>query len=111
MTFSIFPRCADTGQFWGGVSTKLLCVGALCPFPRAGAGAVATQSFVNPYIGLKGGEYLAAGMSAQETVDRLAREDDGRDWRQFAVVDRGGNSAAYTGSSCVAWCGHKTGTD
>jgi len=111
MTFSISARCAETGQFGVAVSTKLLCVGQLCPFPRAGVGAVATQSFVNPYIGMKGGDYLAQGLSAQETLDRLAQEDDGRDWRQFAVVDREGDSAAYTGASCVAWCGHKTGRD
>ena len=54
MTFSIAARCADTGRVGVAVSTALLCVGALCPFPRSGVGAISTQSFVNPYIGITG---------------------------------------------------------
>ena len=91
------------------VSTALLCVGQLCPFPRAGVGAVATQSFVNPYLGLHGLDYLAAGLDAVEVRDRLVSEDPGHTLRQLSVVDREGNSASYTGSDCVPWCGHLTG--
>lgn len=109
MTFSITARCPETGQVGVAVSTALLCVGQLCPFARAGVGAIATQSFVNPYLGLHGLDYLAAGMDAGAARDRLAAEDDGRALRQFSVVDRHGNSAAYTGSDCVPWRGHRTG--
>jgi uncharacterized Ntn-hydrolase superfamily protein len=109
MTFSISARDPDTGMFGVAVSTAIMCVGALCPFPRAGVGAVSTQSFVNPYIGLKAGEYLATGMDAASAVARLAEEDEGRDIRQFALVDRAGRSAAYSGKSCVGWFGHLTG--
>jgi uncharacterized Ntn-hydrolase superfamily protein len=111
MTFSISARDPATGMFGVAVSTAVMCVGALCPFPRAGAGAVATQSFVNPYIGLKGGEYLAAGMDAATALERLAAEDEGRDVRQFALVDREGRSAAWSGKDCVGWFGHRTGPD
>lgn len=109
MTFSIAARCPETGMVGVAVSTALLCVGQLCPFPRAGVGAISTQSFVNPYLGLHGLDYLAAGMDAAAVRDRLAEEDEGRTLRQFSVVDRHGNSAAYTGSDCVLWCGHRTG--
>lgn len=109
MTFSINARDPETGMVGVAVSTKLLCVGALVPFPRAGVGSVATQSFVNPYIGIKGLDYLAAGASAVEARDRLAAGDDGRAIRQFTVVDAHGGSAAYTGADCVAWNGHRTG--
>jgi len=91
------------------VSTKLMCVGALCPFPQAGVGAVSTQSFVNPYIGIEGLELLAAGLDAPTARDRLADWDDGRALRQFTVVDRTGAAAAYSGESCVGWFGHLTG--
>jgi uncharacterized Ntn-hydrolase superfamily protein len=70
---------------------------------------VATQSFVNPYLGLHGLEYLAEGMDAVGVRDRLVDEDEGRNLRQLSVVDSQGNSASYTGSDCVAWCGHATG--
>lgn len=109
MTFSIAARCPETGMVGVGVSTALLCVGQLCPFPRAGVGAIATQSFVNPYLGLHGLDYLEQGMDAAAVRDRLAQEDAGRTLRQFSVVDRNGHSAAYTGSDCVTWCGHRTG--
>lgn len=109
MTFSIAARCPETGMVGVAVSTALLCVGQLVPFARAGVGAVATQSFVNPYLGLRGLDYLAEGMDAAVARDRLAAEDEGRALRQFSVVDRHGNSAAYTGVDCVPWCGHREG--
>jgi uncharacterized Ntn-hydrolase superfamily protein len=108
MTFSITARCPETGQFGIAVSTKLMCVGALCPFVSE-TGAVATQSFVNPYLGIHGLEYLRQGINADEVVKRLAEGDDGRALRQFAVVDSNGRSAAYSGSDCVQWYGHRTG--
>ncbi len=109
MTFSITARCPETGMLGVAVSTKLLCVGALCPFAEAGVGAISTQSFVNPYIGIRGLDLLRAGMDAPEARDRLASEDEGRALRQFAVVDRHGRAATYSGEECVAWFGHRTG--
>ena len=109
MTFSIAARCPETGMVGVAVSTAVICVGQLVPFPKAGVGAVATQSFVNPYIGFKGLDYLVSGMDAQSAMERLAAEDDGRDVRQFSVVDSSGRSAAYSGVQCVDWYGHQTG--
>lgn len=110
-TFSITARCARTGQLGVAVSTALPGVGMLCPFVQAGVGAVATQSFVNPYLGLWGLEYLAAGHSAAETLELLKSRDAGLSLRQFAVVDRHGGSAAYSGEDCDGWYGHLTGPD
>ncbi|MCC6790372.1 MAG: DUF1028 domain-containing protein [Thermomicrobiales bacterium] len=109
MTFSITARCPETGQLGVAVSTALLCVGALVPFIRSGVGAVATQSFVNPYIGIDGLDELAGGANAEEAVARLAERDEGRSIRQFAVVDRNSNAAAYSGADCVNWFGHRVG--
>src|SRR5215208_6687561 len=109
MKFSIAARCSDTGMVGVAVSTAVICVGSLVPFPKAGVGAVATQSFVNPYIGIKGIDYLALGLDAQAAMERLAAEDDGRSVRQFSVVDAAGRAAAYSGADCVGWFGHRTG--
>lgn len=109
MTFSITARDPETGMLGVGVSTKLLCVGALVPFIRSGVGAVATQSFVNPYLGINGLDELSTGATAAEAVERLAAGDDGRSIRQFAVVDKDGNAAAYSGAECVNWFGHRIG--
>lgn len=110
-TFSITARCDRTGELGIAVSTAVPGVGMLCPFVQAGVGAVATQSFVNPYLGIWGLEYLAQGHSASETLELLKQRDEGLDLRQFAVVDRQGGSAAFSGSGCDGWYGHLTGQD
>ena len=40
---------------------------------------------------------------------RLTEADEGRDERQLGVVDSRGKAAAYTGSGCMDWAGHRTG--
>lgn len=110
-TFSIAARCSRTGMFGVAVSTAVPGVGGICPFPGAGIGAVATQSWVNPYLGIDGLALLAQGFSAQQALDKLIAEDPGRADRQVGIVDKNGQSAAWTGSDCVPWCGHITGED
>src|SRR2546430_2000273 len=108
-TFSIAARCARTGMFGVAVSTAVPGVGSLCPFAKAGVGAVATQSWVNPYLGIDGLRLLAQGQSAKAALERLVSEDPGRDVRQVGLVDRKGDSAAWSGPECVPWFGHLTG--
>ena len=50
-TFSIAARDPVTGMLGVAVSSKAFSVGSLCPFVAAGVGAVATQAWVNPYLG------------------------------------------------------------
>jgi uncharacterized Ntn-hydrolase superfamily protein len=109
MTFSIAARCPRTGMLGVAVSTAVPGVGGICPFVREGVGAVATQSWVNPYLGIDALELLAQGVSADETVQRLIDADPGRDVRQLGVVDRQGRSHSWTGKDCVGWYGHVTG--
>jgi uncharacterized Ntn-hydrolase superfamily protein len=108
-TFSIAARCERTGMLGVAVSTAVPAVGAICPFVKPGVGAIATQSWVNPYLGIDGLKLLEAGKSAQEALDELIEADPGRDDRQLGIVDSQGRSAAYTGASCVDWAGHEIG--
>ncbi len=108
-TFAITARCGRTGQLGVAVSTKVPAVGMLCPFVENNVGAVATQSFVNPYLGLWGLGYLRQGYSAEETLDLLAARDPGIQYRQLGIVDRQGRSAAFSGNQCDGWYGHRTG--
>lgn len=110
-TFSIAARCARTGMFGVAVSTAVPGVGGICPFLRAGVGAVSTQSWVNPYLGIDGVTLLSKGMSAEAALDKLITEDPGRDVRQVGLVDRDGRSAAWSGKDCTPWFGHTTGPD
>jgi uncharacterized Ntn-hydrolase superfamily protein len=106
-TFSIAARCDRTGMLGVAVSTAVPAVGAICPYVKPGVGAIATQSWVNPYLGIDGLKLLEQGMSAQEALDTLIAADPGRDDRQVGVVDAKGRAAAYTGASCVNWAGHQ----
>src|SRR5579872_7289414 len=105
MTFSIVARDPTTGMLGIAVTTKFFGVGSLCPFARAGVGAVATQALVNPTYGPRGLDLLAEGLAPDAVVDRLLGEDEGRNHRQLHLVDAQGRVAARSGSECVDWFG------
>jgi len=109
MTFSIAARCPRTGMLGVATSSKALAAGGLVPYCRAGVGAIASQSFVNPYLGIDGLVLLEQGLPAQRALERLIEDDPGRDLRQLAVVDKDGRAAAYTGDKCIPWAGQVSG--
>jgi uncharacterized Ntn-hydrolase superfamily protein len=109
MTYSIVAR---DGRQWGGaVQSKFLGVGSVVPWAEPEVGAVATQAYANPRYGPEGLALLREGLSAEDVVERLVSADEGRDERQVGVVDAAGRSAAWTGSGCLDWAGHRTGDD
>ncbi len=108
-TFSITARCHRTGEVGVAVATKFISVGMLCPFVKNNVGAIASQAYINPYLGIWGLDYLAKGHSAQETLEYLKSRDEGIDFRQLGIVDNKGGSAAFTGSYSDTWHGHITG--
>ncbi len=104
-TFSIVA-CDLKEQAWGvAVASKFLSVGAVVPFAQAGVGAMATQSYANTSFGPNGLALLAKGVSAQEALDKLLSEDEGREMRQVGIVDAMGRAASHTGKECFAWAG------
>ncbi|WNZ27601.1 DUF1028 domain-containing protein [Leptolyngbya sp. NK1-12] len=105
MTFSIVAWDRATGMTGVAVSTKNLAVGALVPFAQAQVGAVATQALTNPLWGRRGLQLLQ-NYDAQTVLDMLIHDDAGREHRQVHLVDRFGNTAAWTGKECVGWAGH-----
>jgi uncharacterized Ntn-hydrolase superfamily protein len=109
MTFSIAARCPRTGMLGVATSSKALAAGGMVPHCRAGVGAIASQSFVNPYLGIDGLELLAQGLPAERAIERLIEDDPGRALRQIAVVDKDGRAAAYTGEKCIPWAGQVSG--
>jgi len=107
MTWSIVARDAS-GAFGVAVASRFFAVGALCPYARAGVGALATQALVNPGFGPAGLDLLARGRDAVSTIEELVAGDSGRDVRQVHLIGASGLPAAYTGGQCVDWCGHVT---
>jgi uncharacterized Ntn-hydrolase superfamily protein len=72
-------------------------------------GAIATQAHANPQYGPDGLRLLRGGLGAQEVMESLVFEDDGREHRQLGLVDGSGVAASYTGSECMTWAGGTTG--
>jgi len=106
MTFSVVARCPRTGQLGVAVATAVPAVGSMCPFARAGVGAVSTQSWVNPYLALDALKLMAQGVSAPDALTRVMAGDEGRELRQIGLVDGQGRSAAWSGNACTGWYGH-----
>ncbi len=108
-TFSIVA-CDLASKIWGvAVASKFLAVGAVVPWAQAEAGAVATQSFANTSFGPRGLDFLASGISAEDTLSSLLADDPEREHRQVGIVDARGGSATFTGKDCFAWAGGVTG--
>jgi uncharacterized Ntn-hydrolase superfamily protein len=80
-------------------------VGSVVPWAKAGIGAVATQSYANTSFGPRGLEFMEAGLSASQALEKLLADDSERDLRQVGLVDRLGGSATFTGNSCYSWAG------
>ena len=97
MTYSIAAKCPRTGMFGAAITTSSIGVGARCAYARAGVGAVLTQHRTDPRLGPKGLELLAQGLPAKDVIERLTRGVPGIGWRQLAVIDNDGRTAAYHG--------------
>lgn len=105
MTFSIVARSPNGA--WHGVAAASahICIGALVPAARGGAG-LASQGFVNLSHRERLGEAAGdpAGVLAALTVgDELAAR------RQIGLVGAVGEGVAYTGPDAPGWAGHRVG--
>lgn len=101
MTFSVSGRCADTGMFGIAVSSSSPSVAARCAHVRAGIGAVSTQNVTDPRLGPKGLDLMAGGLSAEAALARLVAEAPHVEYRQLALVDADGRTAAFSGAKTL----------
>lgn len=108
-TFSIVAYDPEREEWGVAVQSKFLAVGAVVPWAKAGAGAVATQSYANLTYGPDGLERMGKGASAAEAVAALTEQDEHRGLRQVGMVDAQGRAAAFTGDECYEWAGHVVG--
>lgn len=111
MTFSISGRCAQTGMFGIALSSSSPCVAARCAHVRAGVGVVATQNVTDPRLGPQGLDLMAQGLSAEAALERLVSEAPHIEYRQLALVDAQGRTAAYSGARTLGTYGVAQGVD
>jgi len=108
-TYSIVAKDKKTGEMAVAVQSHWFSVGTIVSWGQSGVGVVATQSFVNPAFGPDGLKLLKEGKDAKQAVDILTEGDEGRDFRQLAVLDNEGVVSAYTGKKCIKSAGHIVG--
>ena len=108
-TFSIVAYDPKRQEWGVAVQSKFLACAAVVSWARAGAGAVATQSFANVAYGLDGLDMMEGDAGAEETIAALTAADEQRAQRQVGMVDKRGQAAAFTGAECYDWAGHAIG--
>lgn len=108
-TFSIVAYDPRKKEWGVAVQSKFLAAAAVVSWAQANSGAVATQSYANLTYGIRGLSLMGEGISAEETISRLIKDDDQKDLRQVGVVDKDGLAAAFTGEKCHEWAGHVIG--
>jgi len=101
MTFSLTARDPRTGAFGMVISSSSPAVAARCAHLAPGHGAVASQNVTNPALGIRGLALLAEGRGAQEVVDALVADEAFADYRQLAVLDATGHTAAFEGAATL----------
>ena len=108
-TFSIVAADPSSGEVGVAVASRFFAVGTVVPHARAGVGAVATQSYANTSFGPHGLSLLSHGNTPEKVLEVLLENDKGRNKRQVGLVSASGASASYTGNSCNAWAGGRSG--
>src|SRR5690242_9336030 len=108
-TYSIVAVDPETGELGVAVQSHWFSVGPLCAWARAGIGAVATQSVVEPAYGPNALDRLADSDGPQDALAALLAADPLAHVRQVAVIDVEGAIAAHTGEGCIAHAGHVVG--
>jgi len=97
MTFSIVGQCRRTNMVGVAITTSSICVASRCPWVRAGVGAVATQNVTDPSLGPLLLDYMQAGLTPLEAMDRVTTGRQNIEFRQLTAVDVQGGIAHHTG--------------
>jgi len=109
VTYSLVARDPETGELGVAVQSRSFGTGSAVPWARAGAGAVATQSFTQRSYGPLGLELMADGAPPGVALEQLVAADAQRDFRQVAFVDAQGRTASHTGAACIPSTGSLAG--
>ena len=108
MTFSILARDPENGTVGVATATGSIAVGAQVPHCRFGVGAVATQGHTTSVLlARRALPLMAKGQAAAEILRGLLADDDGRDFRQIALLDASGQTAGWSGASNGDFKGHR----
>ena len=108
-TFSIVAYDPNTKELGIAVQSKVVSVGCVVPWAKAGVGAIATQASANTSYGPEGLKLLEQGLDPNEVIKKLTAVDKDAAHRQIGIVDAKGRVVSFTGAKCIPWAGNKTG--
>ncbi|MHB8191973.1 MAG: DUF1028 domain-containing protein [Bellilinea sp.] len=109
-TFSIVARDPEDGKMGVAVQSHWFSVGSVVAWGEPGVGVVATQSMVEKSYGPRGLSLMREGVPVKAALSALLQIDDNPEVRQVAMLDHTGAVAVHTGSRCIAYAGHESGT-
>lgn len=106
MTLSILTFNPKTGVFAGAAATGSLCVGGWVLRGDIESGLVASQGTAPSTFWRD--DILRAlyhDASAHSAIEAATQNDEGRDHRQIAALDKTGGTFAFTGTKSVSYAG------
>lgn len=110
MTYSLLARCARTGRFGLGITSRSILIGMHCDGAvRPNVGATITQAAPNPRNNRLALNLLAQGYSPRSALAEVIANDAGAAFRQVAILGREGEAAVHTGSEVAARTASRTG--
>jgi uncharacterized Ntn-hydrolase superfamily protein len=98
-----------TGQLGVAAQSCYFALGSVLPWARAGVGAVATQSMVDPGYGPRCLDRLSDGTPVEAALEQVRAQDPDAAVRQVGLVDASGAVASFTGERCLDHVGHVSG--
>jgi uncharacterized Ntn-hydrolase superfamily protein len=96
-SFSLIGLCGRTGQFGAVVASAGIAEAGRVGVCQPGVGAALSQHRTDPRLSRRAIALLQDGCSADETADAIQASSEHREWRQIAVLDATGRTAARTG--------------
>jgi len=95
VTFAIVACDRGAGEVGVAVASKVLAVGAFCPYVRGGVGAVSSQAYLNPYLGYDCVQLMTEGEVLQFHCSPAAKSaGNDRDDRTHGLMHAGDITAA-----------------
>ncbi len=108
-TISIAAVDTVSGDIGIAIVSRMMAVGSIAPYAKAGVGAVVTQATANTTYGPVGLEMLSRELMPWDIISAMLSNDGDTSQRQVGIVDVHGNSFAFTGSGCVQKAAHMFG--
>jgi len=110
MTFSIVAVDAEKKEVGFAIASCCWDAGQVC-MARAEKGAIASQANGNVAFLARFFEELSKGCDPATILSTFRSIDTEIESRQIGMMPYGGRPAAFTGTRCTPWAGHRVGVD